>query len=577
MTRSFRVCAATCLGVAALWACRPKPVARPAATPTPALAPAAAAVAIQGSLRIAADVAARRARFVPQTLAADTGGLKAGDRAAIEHLVRATRLVGAIFQRQACPGVEQLAPRVAALTGPDAQAANDYFRIMMGPWDRLNGSEPFIGTAPRPAGAAFYPEDMSREEFESWLAAHPGDRTRFTSPLTVIRRRGSELVAVPYSEEYRDLLTQAATELRAAADATSDARLKKFLTMRADAFLSDDYLASDLAWVDLDGPVEAAIGPFETTEDGLLGRKAAFEAFICIVQKSDSEQLARFKEQLPFLESRLPIPDAMKNTKRGKESAIRLADEVITGGGARRGVQAMAFDLPKDERVREAKGTKKVLLKNVIRARFGAILLPVAARVLVQEEAVNVSFDSYFHHILFHELSHALGPSRITLAGRETEVRQELKDLYLAVEEAKADVLGVYALAVLTNRGVVPVTVVSPLPWTYLAGLFRAARFGAGDAHGMAVVIQANYLLSKGALEVTPAGRFRPVLTKFASGIRDLAHELLTIEAEGSYAGAQELVRKYGTVQPAMAGVLDALSDVPVDVDPVFAAEAGVR
>jgi len=561
MTRSFRVCVAKCLALAALAACGAKP------SPGAPVAP----------LKVATDIAARRARFIPQTLVADTKGFAAGDLTAIDHLVRATRIVDAIFQRQACPEIQTLAPRVESLAGPSAQAAKDYFRIMMGPWDRLREFEPFLGAARRPAGAGFYPEDMSKKEFESWLAAHPVDRKEFTSPLTVIRRRGNDLVAVRYSQEYRDLLTQAAAELKAAADATTNASLKKFLSLRADAFLSDDYYASDLAWMDLDGPIEAVIGPYETYEDGLFGTKAAFEAFVCVERPADSKELAKFKTELPFLESRLPIPDEYKNKKRGAESPIRVADELITGGDARRGVQTFAFNLPNDERVCEVKGSKKVLLKNMMLAKYDAVLIAVAGRALAPEDVVNVTFDSYFHHILLHELSHGLGPGRIKVGGRETEVRQELKDLYGAIEEAKADVLGVYTLAVLTNKKVVPVTVAGPLPWTYLAGLFRAARFGAGDAHGMAVVIQANYLVAKGAIEVTPTGRFKPVLAKFGAGIRDLAHELLTIEAEGSHSGAQELVKKYGTISPAMAKVLDSLRDVPVDVEPVFAAESKLK
>ncbi len=249
--------------------------------------------------------------------------------------------------------------------------------------------------------------------------------------------------------------------------------------------------------MDLDSPLEVVIGPYETYEDGLFGYKAAFEAFVCVEQPGDSAQLAKYKKELPFLESRLPIPDEFKNTKRGSDSPIRVADELITGGDARRGVQTLAFNLPNDERVREAKGSKKVLLKNMMRAKYDAVLRPVAARVLAPDEGTRLDFDSYFHHILFHELSHGLGPGRIKVGGRDTEVRLELKELYPAVEEAKADVLGVYSLAVLANKGVVPVAVVETLPWTYVAGLFRAARFGVSEAHGLGVVIQANYLLDE--------------------------------------------------------------------------------
>jgi hypothetical protein len=525
-------------------------------------------------LRVAPDIQARRAQFVQESLVADTSELAPTETRALGRLVNAAKVIDAIFALQAWQGNPAFAPRVAALTGPEARAAKDYYRIMAGPWDRLKGFEPFLGTAPHPKGAGFYPEDMTKEEFERFLVAHPEQHAAFTSTTTVIRRSGGALVAVPYSQEYRELLAEAATELRAAAAVTTNESLRKLLTLRADAFASDDYYPSDLAWMDLDSPIEVVIGPYETYEDGLFGYKAAYEAFVCVTQRKDSEQLAKYKRELPFLESRLPIPDEYKNTKRGTDSPIRVVDEVVTAGDARRGVQTLAFNLPNDERVREAKGSKKVLLKNMMRAKYDGILAPIAIRALAKDEVSNVDFDSYFHHILFHELSHGLGPGRITVNGRATEVRLELKELYPAIEEAKADVLGVYNLAVLTNRGVVPVSVVQALPWTYVAGLFRAARFGTTEAHGLGVVIQANYLLAKGAIEVTPDGRFRPVLAKFAGGIKELAHDLLMVEAQGSHAGAQELVKKYGTVPGPMAKVLDSLTDIPVDVDPVFAADA---
>jgi hypothetical protein len=524
-------------------------------------------------MKVAPDLKARRAQFLRQALDADTSSLSAPDLKALGHLVDAAVVVDRIFLRQVWAGNAEFAPKVAAFTGPDALSVKDYYRIMGGPWDRLKGFEPFLGTAPHPAGAGFYPEDMSKEEFERYLTANPGERKAFTSTTTVIRRDGTKLVAVPYSKEYRDLLKEAASHLRAAASATKNESLKKFLKLRADAFLSDDYYASDLAWMDLDSPIEVVIGPYETYEDGLFGYKAAFEAFVCVEQPKDSEQLAKYKQELPFLESRLPIPDKYKNTTRGTASPIRVAEEVITGGDARRGVQTLAFNLPNDERVREAKGSKNVLLKNMMRAKYDGILAAVAARTLPTDEPSRLTFDSYFHHILFHELSHGLGPGRIKVDGRETEVRLELKELYPAIEEAKADVLGVYCLAVLTNKKVVPESIVEALPWAYVAGLVRAARFGTTEAHGLGVVVQVNYLLEKGAIAVTWDGRLRPILGKFAGGIKDLAHDLLMIEAQGSYSGAQELVKKYGKVPAPMAKLLGSLSGIPVDVDPVFAAD----
>jgi hypothetical protein len=538
------------------------------------LAQARPAEEVAGALKVEPDVKTRRAQFVQEKLAVDTSSLSPGDRKALEHLVRAAGIIDAVFLHQAWTGNPEFSKRVAALTGGDAPAAKDYYRIMAGPWDRIKGFEAFLGNAMHPPGAGFYPEDMTKDEFEKAVASGPDARKAFASTTTVIRREKGMLVAVPYSKEYRDLLGQAASDLRAAAGATTNDSLKKFLRLRADAFLSDDYYASDLAWMDLDSPLEVVIGPYETYEDGLFGYKAAFEAFVCVEQPADSAQLAKYRSELGFLESRLPIPDQYKNTTRGTASPIRVADEVITGGEARCAVQTLAFNLPNDERVRETKGSKKVLLKNMMRAKFLGILVPIAARALPEDEPGKVEFDAYFHHILFHELSHGLGPGRIKVGGRDTEVRMELKELYPAIEEAKADVLGVYTLAVLANKHVVPESVMVPLPWTYVAGLFRAARFGTTDAHGLGVVIQTNYLIEKGAIVVTPDGRFKPVLERFGRVIKELAGELLMIEATGSYQGAQELARRYGKVSEDMAKVLASLRDIPVDVDPVFAADA---
>jgi len=531
--------------------------------------------AVQGDLKVAPDMVARRAQFVQQTLSADISQLSSGDRLALAHLVEAARAVDEIFRLQAYDGNPALAEKVAALKGPDAEAARDYYRIMYGPWDRLSDvREPFLGEVPRPPGASFYPADLSPGEFEAWVAAHPEDKEAFTSLFTVIRRDGDRLVAVPYSEAYRPLLERASAELRAAAGATDNASLKRFLELRADAFLVDDYYQSDVAWMDLDSAIEVVIGPYETYEDTLFGYKAAFEAFVCVAQPEDSARLAVYKSELPFLEGNLPIPDVHKNLERGSESPIRVADEVFTAGDSRAGVQTLAFNLPNDERVREAKGSKKVMLKNMMEAKYEAILRPVAERVLPVGAADRLDFDSYFHFILFHELAHGLGPGRLVIDGRSTEVRLELKELYSAIEEAKADVLGVYNLYALADRGVVPQAVVEPLPWTYTAGLFRGARFGTTEAHGLGVVLQTNFLLDKGALRVTEDGRFEPVVEGFREAVGELAGELLMVQALGSYDGSRALVERYGQLRPEMAQLLEELRSIPVDVDPVYPLQA---
>lgn len=526
-------------------------------------------------LEVAADIQARRQQLVPTILEASLDHLSEGDKKALDHLVQAAKIMDEIFLIQAWTGNPVFAQQVAGLTGPDARAAQDYYRIMFGPWDRLAGFEPFLGSTPRLPGAGYYPEDMTREEFEAHLAEHPGDQEAFTSTFSVIRRVDGRLVAVPYSQEYRPWLERTAAKLRAAAEATDNESLRRFLSLRADAFFTDDYFESDIAWMDLDSPIEVVIGPYETYEDDLFGYKAAFQAFVCIEQPVESARLALYKDQLPFLERNLPIPDRHKNLDRGSESPIRVVDEVFTGGDTKAGVQTLAFNLPNDERVREAKGSKNVLLKNMMHAKYDAILLPIAERVLPAGEEGKVDFESYFHFILFHELAHGLGPGRITVEGRSTEVRLELRDLYSAIEETKADSLGIHNLYVLADRGVVPAEVAAPLPWTVTAGLFRSARFGTTSAHGLGVVIQTNWLIEKGALEVTPDGRFRPDAERFPGAVAGLVEELLMIQALGSYEGAQALVEKYGTVRPEMQAALDSLRAVPVDVEPVYAYTGG--
>ena len=524
-------------------------------------------------LYVVSDIAERRAQFVEQSLTADVSHLSAGDREALKHLVEAARAMDEIFWLQAWAGNPGFATDVAALEGDGAEAAQNYYRIMYGPWDRLVLNEPYLGEQPHPDGAGYYPEDMTAGEFEAWLEAHPSDREAFTSLFTIVRRDGDGLVAVPYSTAYRGQLETAAEELMAAARVTDNESLRRFLELRAEAFMTDDYYASDVAWMDLDSDIEVVIGPYETYEDHLFGYKAAFESFVCVAQPEDSARLEVFKSQLPFLERNLPIPDEHKNFDRGSESPIRVVDELFTAGDTRAGVQTIAFNLPNDERVREEKGSKKVLLKNVMRAKYDAILTPIAGRVLPADEAHLIDFEAFYQFTLHHELSHGIGPGQISVDGRETEVRLELKDLYSAFEEAKADVLGVYDIYALVESGVMAPEILDSLPWTYTAGMFRTTRFGVAEAHGLGMVLQANFLIEKGAVELTGDGRFRPVPELFEESFRDLANQLLMIQALGDYDAALAMVERYGTVHPAMVAAIEALTDLPVDVDPSYPLE----
>lgn len=522
---------------------------------------------------IAPDIEKRLAQFSPTPLEEDLSALSPKDRQVLDKLVEASKLMNEIFLRQAWAGNAELRQQIADWTGGTKGAARQYFELNAGPFDRQDERKPFIGTFRHPPGAGFYPEDLTKEDFEAWVAAHPADRERLTSDVTVIRRQGKDLVAIPYSQEYREWLEPAAKLLREAAALTDNASLKKFLELRADAFASNDYYASDFAWMDLESPVEVTIGPYETYEDELLGYKASFTAFVTANLAKESEALAHYKALLPWLERNLPIPDEHKNLSRGSESPIRVVDAVYTAGDTRAGVPTLAFNLPNDERVRQAKGSKKVLLRNTIRAKFDKILVPISQQVLVPEQVGDVSFDAFYNEVLHHELSHGLGPGQIKKDGRATEVKLELKEFNSTLEEAKADVMGIYNILALIEKGDMPKELRKTLEPTYVAGLFRSARFGVDEAHGQGVVAQFNYLTEKGALVVDKNARYRSVPEKFPGAIRDLLHDMLMLQANGDYEGTKAFLEKYGKATPSLREAIGRLTAVPVDIRPVYAAE----
>jgi hypothetical protein len=414
---------------------------------------------------------------------------------------------------------------------------------------------------------------MTKEEFERWLAAHPADKEAFQGLFTVIRREGNRLVAIPYSKYYLPFLTRAAQKLREAAAATGNASLKRYLTLRADAFLSNDYFASDVAWMDLDSDIDVVIGPYEVYEDGLFNYKAAFESFVTVRDRAESAKLDVYAAHLPDMERNLPIGEQHKNFSRKFESPIKVVQEAFTAGDARRGVQTSAFNLPNDERVREAKGSKKVLLKNVMEAKFRLSGQPIALRVLDPDEKGQLSFDAYFNQVLFHELSHGLGPGVIKGPdGRKVEARLLLKNLYSTIEECKADVLGVWNILYAMDRQWLTGFDEAALFTTDAALLFRSMRFGLDEAHGGGTAVQWNWYREQNAIEPASGGRFRVRPEKFREAVRSLAAELLEIEATGDFARAGQLLDRYGKSTPEIQATIARLKDIPVDIAPVFAA-----
>jgi len=415
---------------------------------------------------------------------------------------------------------------------------------------------------------------MTRAEFENWVRTlSASDRERAESFFTVIRRDANRhLTSVPYSQEYKADLAKAARLLEEAAGLTGNATLKKFLLARGAAFLSNDYYESDLAWMDLDAPIDITIGPYETYNDEIFGYKAAFESYVNLRDEEETAKLKFFGDHLQEVENNLPIDPKDRNPKLGSQAPIRVVNEVFAAGDGEHGVQTAAYNLPNDERVITQKGSRRVMLKNVQEAKFHSTLEPISKRVLPASSQADLNFESFFTHILAHELSHGIGPHQITVAGRGTTLRQELKELYSAIEEAKADVTGLFMLQLLADHKLIEGGPVFErrLYTTFLASTFRTLRFGLKDAHGKGMAMQVNYLTDKGGFVARPDGRFEVNFDKIKGAVRDLDHDLLTIEATGDYSGAKRMLDQLGVIRPGMQKALNGLNDIPVDIEPVF-------
>jgi Peptidase family M49 len=521
------------------------------------------------------------ARFAPTEIRVDTASLSPGDQKALVKLIEAGRVMREIFLVQMWSGNDALRAKLREDGTPLGRARRHYFRINASPWSALDAEKAFLPDVParKPLGANFYPEDMSKQEFEAWLKTlNETEQEQAKSYFTVIgRQRGDrKLVIFPYSVEYRADLDRAAALLREAAGLTTNPSLRKFLNARAEAFLTNEYRPSDLDWMDLDAPLDITIGPYETYEDELFGYKASFEAYINLRDDGESARLGFFSRHLQDIENSLPEDKKYRNPKLGSQSPLRVVNVVSAAG--ERGVQTAAYNLPNDEIVVNQKGSKRVMLKNVQEAKFTSVLLPIAKRLLPDEAQPEVKFQAFFTHIVAHELMHGLGPHQITVGARKhpSTPRLELKEVYGPIEEAKADVTGLFALQFLMDQGQArpgqPLAGLTEknLYTTYVASSFRSLRFGATEAHARGQAVQMNYLMDKGGVVAQPDGRFRIEVMKMKQAVRDLDHELLTLEATGDYAGARRLLERMGVIRPEMRRVLDTLGDIPVDIEPLY-------
>jgi hypothetical protein len=520
------------------------------------------------------------ARFAPVDLSADLSKLPTNERQALSKLVEAAKVMDSLFLRQVWAGNETMLLNLVQDTSEIGRARLHYFLLNKGPWSRLDHNDSFIpGAPPKPDAANFYPADATKQEVEEWLATLSGSQKSFATGFysTVRRNAEGKLIAVPYSFEYQGEVAHAARLLREAAALTTQPTLKAFLEKRAHAFLTNDYYDSDVAWMELDASIEPTIGPYEVYEDEWFNYKAAFEAFITVRDEEESRKLARFGAELQEIENNLPIDARYRNPKLGSLAPIRVVDVVFSAGDANRGVQTAAFNLPNDERITAEKGAKRVMLKNTQDAKFAKVLVPISKVALAPNDQPSVEFDAFFTHILMHELMHGLGPHNISAGERPTTVRQELKETYSTIEEAKADVSGLFALQFLVDRGKLDKKFEQTMYTTYLASMFRSIRFGLNEAHGRGVAMQLNYFLDHGGVTVAADGTFAVNAGRIKQNVVDLTRDIMTMQAVGDYAAAKQMIAQLAIVRPPVQRVLDRLSSVPVDIEPRFVTAAQLR
>lgn len=535
---------------------------------------------------------AMASRFAPINLTADTSSLSPGDRVAIGKLIEAAKIIDTLQLRQRWAGNEALWAALQKDATPLGAARRNYFWLNKGPWSIIDDNKSFMPAqyagikvpSEKPAGANFYPAGASKQELEAWMNALPHAQKEQAQWFYTVIRKGADgkFKTVKYSDEYKSELEQLARLLREAADSTGNASLKKFLTLRADAFLSNDYLASDFAWMDLDSPVDVTIGPYETYNDELFGYKAAFEAYVNIRDQKETRKLDFFGKHMQELENNLPLDPQYRNPKVGAVAPMVVVNQVYGAGDGNMGVQTAAYNLPNDERIISQRGSKRVMLKNVQEAKFDSTLRPITRLVLRPQDQKDLDFDSFFTHILAHEITHGLGPHITRQDGKESTPRQDLKDTYSTIEEAKADVTGLWALTYMMDKGQLKDTLGQgeaaerKLFNTFLASGFRTLHFGLTDSHARGMAIQMNYLLDKGGFVSHGDGTFSVDFKRIKQAVADLDREFLTIEATGDYARARALMDKYVVIRPDVQKALDKMKVVPNDIRPSFTTAASL-
>ncbi|HYL93730.1 MAG TPA: Zn-dependent hydrolase [Alphaproteobacteria bacterium] len=517
------------------------------------------------------DVAAQLNKFKQVVMRYSVIGLTPEEKQMVPKLVEATRDLENIYWRQSDPKGLELYKRLVGCNQVQAQKLRRFLMINGSRYDLLEGNKPFVGTDAFSPGRALYPAGITRGEIEAYVAQHPEKKEQIYSPYTVVKRQGSDLIGVPYHVEYRQLLEPAAKALREAAALSPDKAFADFLRLRAQALLTDDYYKSDLAWLDLDNPkFDIIFAPYETYLDDVLGVKTSYGAAVMIRDETESAKLAMFKKYIPDLQNALPLPAEDKPSQAGHSTPMEVMDTPFRAGDLRHGYQAVADNLPNDPRIHQEKGTKKIFFKNFMDARVANVVLPIGKLLIREDQANLASMDGYMATVLMHEICHGLGPAFARTSSGQADIRASLGPVFSAVEEAKADVVGLFSLNWLMEQGVLPKSRAQEYYASHVAGIFRTVRFGIAEAHGRAEMMEFNYLSEQQAItRDAKTGRYVIDFDKMPAAIAALAKELLEIEATGDRNRAEQWFKKYDSMPGELKSALQRMKEVPVDIDPV--------
>jgi len=522
-------------------------------------------------LYVVTDLDQRLSKFREVEMPFHSAGLGVRRRKLVGKLVDASRSLEEIFWRQVDPDGLTLYESLQGSTNPKDEMLRRYLWINASRFDLLDDNKPFVGTAPIPPGRGFYPQGLTREQIEKYVQAHPEKKDELYSPTTLVRWYDGQLEGLPYHIAYRAFLEPAAKDLREAAALSDDPAFANFLRLRADALLTDDYFKSDLAWLDLKDPeFDVIFAPYETYDDGLLGVKATYGAAVLVRNSEESRKLALFRKYVADIQDALPLAAADRPSKHGLETPMEVMDAPFRAGDLNHGYQAVADNLPNDPRVHELKGSKKIFFKNFMDARVNYVILPVAKHLMLPAQAAKASGEGYLLDTIMHEMAHGLGPAFARTASGKVDIREAIGPAYSGLEEAKADVVGMFGLKWLVDHDVLSKSKLEEYYASYIAGIFRTVRFGVAEAHGQAEMMEFNFLSERGAITREPSGRYAIDFAKMPDALNHLAKELLEIEATGDRGRAEKWFDKYDVMPEELEESLKAASSVPVDIVPKF-------